>query len=358
MEFRRVVIATDFSERSLLAARWAARNFAGGLDIVLVHAVTLPEPPPFLRGRFPNLPDVEESARLGALSRLREVARSLSASSVRSEVRIGHAAEQVAAVAREVGADAIVVGRHGDRPGVLHRLGTTADRLVKIAPAPVLLVTGQRDIATKHILVALDDADITRTVVDWSRLLAGRFNADITALHVVHSAILSHIAAGACGRDEATSLSPSEIRAQVCDEGIRWMLGLFDDEPPTPSINPEVAFGMIAHEIVAAAERRRSDLIVLGRTGAGLARRPTLGSVAHHVLHTARCPVLVVVEPEDDVVDDENTGWRSRSRRTRPVRQPTGCPRSGSQMRHRVRRRSGVRRSIQFSPDWGPRRPA
>jgi nucleotide-binding universal stress UspA family protein len=306
MDFRRVVIATDFSERSLHAARWAARNFASGLDIVLVHAVTLPEPPPFLRGRFPNLPDVEESARTGALSRLRDVARSMPASGVRSEVRIGNAAEQIAAVAREVDADAIVVGKHGDRPGLLHRLGTTADRLVKIAAAPVLLVTGQRDIAPRHMLVALDDADITRTVVDWSRLLAARFGADITALHVVHSAILSHIAASACPLDAAASLSPSEIRAQVCDEGVRWMRGLFDHEAPAPSITSEVAFGPIAHEIVAAAERRHSDLIVLGRTGAGLARRPLLGSVAHHVLHTARCPVLVVVEPEDAILDEEN----------------------------------------------------
>ena len=76
----------------------------------------------------------------------------------------------------------------------------------------------------------------------------------------------------------------------------------------TPANTPEIAFGMIAHEIIAAAERRQSDLIVLGRTGAGLARRPLLGSVAHHVLHTARCPVLVVMEPEDAIVNDENTG--------------------------------------------------
>jgi hypothetical protein len=104
----------------------------------------------------------------------------------------------------------------------------------------------------------------------------------------------------------ARSMSASSVRsAQVCDEAVRWIRALYDDESPTPSITPEFAFGMIAHEIVAAAERRRSDMIVLGRTGAGLAGRPLLGSVAHHVLHTARCPVLVVVEPEDAVVEDE-----------------------------------------------------
>jgi nucleotide-binding universal stress UspA family protein len=69
---------------------------------------------------------------------------------------------------------------------------------------------------------------------------------------------------------------------------------------------------MIASEIVAAAERHNSELIVLGRTGAGLGRLMRIGGVARHVMHTARCPVLVVTEPEDALADplDEDPGER------------------------------------------------
>jgi nucleotide-binding universal stress UspA family protein len=70
----------------------------------------------------------------------------------------------------------------------------------------------------------------------------------------------------------------------------------------------EVGFGMVASEIVAAAERHDSELMVLGRTGAGLGRWLRIGSAARHVLHTARCAVLVVTEPEDAL--DQDTGAR------------------------------------------------
>ena len=131
VELRRILIATDFSDRSLHAARWAALHIAGDADVVLVHVVAIPELPPFIRGRFPGLRSVEESAVAGAIRRLDEVAATLHNQRVRTEVRVGGVADQIADAARESRSDLIVVGRHGERPGILYRIGTTADRLVR-----------------------------------------------------------------------------------------------------------------------------------------------------------------------------------------------------------------------------------
>lgn len=47
-------------------------------------------------------------------------------------------------------------------------------------------------------------------------------------------------------------------------------------------------------EICRVAEEGGYDLVVLGSHGWGLLHRVMMGSVSHHVLHHAPCPVLVV----------------------------------------------------------------
>lgn len=44
---------------------------------------------------------------------------------------------------------------------------------------------------------------------------------------------------------------------------------------------------------------RDAELIVLGQHGRGAVKSLVLGSVSHHVLQHARCPVLVVPVPQD-----------------------------------------------------------
>jgi nucleotide-binding universal stress UspA family protein len=294
---RRVVIAADFSDRSLHAARWAVRHVTRDAEITLVHVVTIPELPRFIRARVPQIASITESAVAGAARRLEQVAASLRVPRVGTDVRVGNAAEQIADAARAADADLIVVGRHGDRPGLLHRIGTTADRLVRIATAPVLLATSMRDTSPRHLLAALDDADITPRVVEWTRYLTARFKADVTGLHVVTSGILTQIESG--GFDRGVTRSPSAIQAAVARDGVEWVRSVLGHEASEGSVPPadaEVAFGWVAHEIVRAAERRNSELIVVGRTGSGLGGRMLMGSVTRQVLHNALCPVLVVIE--------------------------------------------------------------
>jgi len=60
-----------------------------------------------------------------------------------------------------------------------------------------------------------------------------------------------------------------------------------------------VVHGDAAIEICRVAEEGRFDLVVIGSHGSGFLKRVVLGSVSHHVLHHAPCPVLVVRERDD-----------------------------------------------------------
>ena len=57
-----------------------------------------------------------------------------------------------------------------------------------------------------------------------------------------------------------------------------------------------VAHGDPGTVICQVAGEEAFDLIVLGSHGSGVIKRVLLGSVSHHVLHHAPCPVLVIRE--------------------------------------------------------------
>jgi nucleotide-binding universal stress UspA family protein len=57
-------------------------------------------------------------------------------------VRMGHVAQTIVDYAKDVGADLIVMGTHG-RTGLAHFIiGSVAERVVRVAPCPVLTVGG------------------------------------------------------------------------------------------------------------------------------------------------------------------------------------------------------------------------
>ena len=302
MQLERVVIGMDFSDPAVAAARWTARHFARGAELVLVHAIHIPEPPSFLRARFPPADQLVETARQGADKRLRELSLSLGAKRIRLQVKVGRPAEEVARLAVEFGADLIVVGKHGERPAPWQRLGSTAERVLRFAHVPVLLATGVRDAAPSKFLVPLDDDAATPWVLQWAQFLGPRFAATVRALHVVSYAVLSHVLSVAA-ITRGAELSTAEVQEEFREETDRWVQRLVKTGFEPERVNCEVAFGDPAQEILVAAERLAPDLIVMGRSGAGRIRRALIGSVAGEVLRHATCPVLVVPEPEDEIVE-------------------------------------------------------
>lgn len=139
---RRILVPVDFSpncQESILYARHFAEQF--GAEICLLHVV---EPVVVTNdfGYLPVLPnDLEEQRLEGAGKELRALAKSLGAGvPVESMVRLGRAWKEITDVARTIPADLLIVSTHG-YTGIQHALlGSVAEKIVRHAPCPVLVV--------------------------------------------------------------------------------------------------------------------------------------------------------------------------------------------------------------------------
>lgn len=293
-----VLVGVDFSDSSLGVAEWVRRHFAPGLELVFLHSLVTPEWPIFLSRKL-SLPDsLMDNARAGAEQRLRDLALGAPDARISTRVTLGRPADGLADAARELHAELIAVGKHGERGRVRGYTGSTTDRLVRISPVPVLTVGGQFSGAPKQILVALTFSSITPLVVEWTRKLSERFRATVFGIHVIGAAVLGHVLSMS-EVTEGKSLTQPEIDSMFSDERDGWRKQLLDAGIPTERLRTEIAFGDVAQEVLAMAGREGADLIVMG-SHASAVRRALLGSSASAVLREAEVPVLVVLAPDDD----------------------------------------------------------
>jgi len=141
---RTILVPTDFSEGAGRALEWArtlARAF--GAKIVLLHVVDLAVEwtPVGGLGSIPAPVPAEfvERFTTDAQAALEAMAQGTPPGTQRL-LRKGHPREVILDVAREVGADVIVMGTHGRR-GFSHLfIGSVAEHVVRHAPVPVWTV--------------------------------------------------------------------------------------------------------------------------------------------------------------------------------------------------------------------------
>jgi universal stress protein A len=139
--FRRILVATDFAEsaeRALTCAVQLARRH--GAELILLHVyMDLPAYPEITAGQVEA---IYEEQRRWIESALERRARSARGEGLlaRALLRTGPAASTIAETAAEEAADLLVVGTHG-RSG-LDRLilGSVAERVVRLATCPVLVI--------------------------------------------------------------------------------------------------------------------------------------------------------------------------------------------------------------------------
>lgn len=143
LKIQQILVPTDFSECSQKAVEYAiafAKQFGASLTLLhVLEPVAYPVGSDYMLGEVQNL---DAKFQDEAHERLMDLTRSVVAPDIPAVpmVRIGSAWQEITEIARDRDIDLIIIGTHG-YTGLKHLvLGSTAEKVVRHAPCPVLTV--------------------------------------------------------------------------------------------------------------------------------------------------------------------------------------------------------------------------
>jgi nucleotide-binding universal stress UspA family protein len=142
LHLKKILVPTDFSETSKKAVQYALR-FAEqfGCDIALLYVVEPATPmigAPLAVEVFTDKDELSMAEK--DLAALAAESHANGAHSVNSFVRMGHAPNEITKAAKDLDVDLIIIATHGYTSWRHLCIGSTAERVVRTAPCPVLVV--------------------------------------------------------------------------------------------------------------------------------------------------------------------------------------------------------------------------
>ena len=219
---------------------------------------------------------------------------------VTTRVATGIPSEEVITVARAEDSDLIVVGTRG-KTGLAHvLLGSTAERVIRGAPCPVLTVRTQpadadddvglsRPVTLERILVPVDFSACSLDALEYAVVVAQQAKASLMLLHVLEPV--------SYGLD--FTLSHSRTLELVRENWTKRLEDLASSLKVTDvPVEVQLRGDLPADSILDSAQTLLCDLIVMGTHGRRGISHAISGSVAEAVLRKALCPVIAVRSPK------------------------------------------------------------
>ncbi len=284
---RKIVVGIDRSLSARIALDHAARRAGPDGSLLIAHVM-----PPLGGALSRAVVELEADRRAAAVEFVERLASDVDIET-ETAVMEGRPAERLADLAREVDAEEIVVGSRGmgrfaaALGSVSHALLTHADRPVVVVPQAA--ADHPRD-ARAHglcmVIVGYDGSEPAQAALAYAR----RRTADGGRVVAVNAFQPASDWLGAPYYDRAVEAYQ--------EEGRELLRSLQEQHQAGPELVTSLLEGPPARAIVAAADARDADEIVIGSRGFG-PLRGALGSVSHAVLHEADRPVVVI--PADAV---------------------------------------------------------
>ncbi len=309
----KILATTDFSAASRTGVQYAISLAEKiGAAVELLHVV---EPHSWASGLGSGVPVRDDSAMVAsARAQLATMAKGGAKAGVpvtgSVSVQSGNAFHAITTVAREHVAELIVIATHGYTGLERVLLGSTAERVVRHAPCPVLTVPlnyrpgriGRPSaFRLRKILVPLDFSNLANDALPYATLLAAKLGAEVILLHVVEKFPIDYLLGGGLTNEVFV---PMMKQAEADLEGIAQSL----DDLAKFKISTSVREGSPYEEICHAAKALEVDLVVLTTHGYTGLKQFWLGSTAERVVRHSPCPVMSVRELDRKPMPVRSTG--------------------------------------------------
>jgi nucleotide-binding universal stress UspA family protein len=280
---QRIMLATDFSERSDRALRRAvilAR--AHDARIELVHVVDDDRP------RRVVEQDTRQARQL--LSELARSLETLDGISCDTKVILADPFAGIAEAVEDANPDLLIIGPH--RRSILRDafVGTTAERTIRVVSCPVLMVNGTPVGNYRHVLLTTDLSDNSRLALQLFETLKIGQEGSLSALSVFNAPALQLAMSGTLPTPNKQDYL-NALRAEARRELVAFMAKLGGTKAEQIVRFDETT---IAHEVLKSAAELKSDLIVVSTHGKGAVSRMLLGSVTEQILRSASVDVLAI----------------------------------------------------------------
>lgn len=210
--------------------------------------------------------------------------RHLDANAIQVAVLEGAPADAILSASQS--ARMIVLASHGRGGFRAAILGSVADRVVRGAEKPVLLVRGTRTehgpVAIRRAVVCLDGSEQAERGLEFARELTARAGVSLVLLRTFS-------APKQVTGEDFLYYDPKALTPQL-EEAARTYL----QAHARPGETVLAVEGAPAEAIARVAKDQHADAIIVTTRGMGLARRLILGSVTDKVIRSAKLPVFII----------------------------------------------------------------
>ena len=228
---------------------------------------------------------------------------------VQSRLLMGVPTDQIAQFAVDYYADLIITGTHGWTGLDRVLMGSVAERMITLAPCPVLTIRHKdgkpqesetqeppdrskslgEKFLPRHLLVPIDFSERSLDAFEYGTQVAKWFDASVTLVHSVEPLpygldfTLTHPIENKVLRDKVKSRL-TDLTNLLRDQGLTADYQLRDKAAPD--------------SILETVSDIQADLIVMGAHGRRGLSRLIMGSVTTRVVRHSPCPVLTVKSPK------------------------------------------------------------